>query len=87
MNRYLPDAFVIAIILTMVTIALAVTLQGANLIEVTYFWGSGFWDLLEFAMQMAIVLLTGYVLAKAPIVDRVINAIISPIKKNLLLQL
>ncbi|GAK00076.1 LOW QUALITY PROTEIN: short chain fatty acids transporter [Geomicrobium sp. JCM 19055] len=81
MNRYLPDAFVIAIILTMVTIALAVTLQGANLIEVTYFWGSGFWDLLEFAMQMAIVLLTGYVLAKAPIVDRVINAIISPIKK------
>lgn len=80
-SRYLPDPFTIAIGLTVLTIILAITVRGTGLMEVTNYWGSGFWDLLEFTMQMTLILLLGYVLAKAPLVDRTINFMISRIKR------
>ncbi|WP_049971126.1 short-chain fatty acid transporter [Haladaptatus cibarius] len=76
-ERYLPDAFLFAIILTVVTYGLAfVTVSpGAN----GYFshaenilvtgWYGGFWGLLTFAMQMTLILMTGYGLAKTEFVD------------------
>src|SRR5699024_10292480 len=33
-------------------------------------WSGGFWDLLEFAMQMTLVVTTGYILAYTPIVQK-----------------
>lgn len=81
MNKYLPDPFVIAVILTAVAIVFAMTIEGAGFIETTTYWGDGFWDLLAFTMQMTLILLTGYVLAKTPLVDRGIEAIISKITK------
>ncbi|WP_156289448.1 short-chain fatty acid transporter [Oceanobacillus salinisoli] len=80
-NKYLPDPFVIAIALTVVAIILAITIEGTGIIEVTTFWGNGFWDLLSFTMQMTIILLTGFVLAKTPIVDKGIDKAISRIRK------
>ncbi len=35
--------------------------------EMIHFWGDGFWGLLEFAMQMVLVLVTGHVLASSPV--------------------
>ncbi|MBY7144538.1 short-chain fatty acid transporter [Virgibacillus sp. NKC19-3] len=80
-NKYLPDPFVIAIGLTIVAIFLAMTIQGSGFLETTSYWGDGFWDLLDFTMQMALVLLTGYVLAKTPTVDKGIDKSISGIKR------
>lgn len=81
MNKYLADSFTIAIILTMIAGLLAITVEGTGFIETTQYWGGGFWDLLAFTMQMVIILAAGYVLAKTPIVDRMINKIVSNVKR------
>jgi short-chain fatty acids transporter len=38
-------------------------------------WGDGFWDLLSFAMQMVLILVTGWVLASTPLFRRILEAI------------
>lgn len=38
--------------------------------EMVAYWGNGFWDLLEFGMQMSLVVVTGYILASTPVVKR-----------------
>lgn len=75
MDKYLPDPLVIAIILTGLTMTLAVLFRGTSPMEVVNYWGDGFWDLLAFTMQMTVVLLAGYILAKTPIVDRLLDAL------------
>ena len=79
MDRYLPDPFVIAIFLTVTTMALAVIVRGTNPLKVVDYWGAGLWDLLAFSMQMTLVLLSGYVLAKTPPVDRFLDSLASKI--------
>lgn len=75
MRRWLPDPLVIAVILTVLTMLMALTWGGAAPMAVVNYWGDGFWNLLAFTMQMAVVLLTGYMLAKTPIVDRLLDRI------------
>ena len=67
MRRYLPDPFVFAIGLTLLTMALAVIVQGQAVTALTTSWGKGFWALLAFTTQMAVILAMGYVLATAPL--------------------
>lgn len=38
-------------------------------------WGDSAWDLIELALQIAMLLLTGYMLASTPLVDRGLNAL------------
>ncbi|WP_156288230.1 short-chain fatty acid transporter [Oceanobacillus salinisoli] len=66
-QRYLPDAFLFAIILTFV-----VYLLGVFFTDVEH-WGTGFWDLLAFGMQMSLVVVTGYILASTPIVKKFLS--------------
>ncbi|MEP1214206.1 MAG: TIGR00366 family protein [Marinobacter sp.] len=79
MHRYMPDAFVIAIALTLVTAGLAVVAEGASVAEAATLWGDGFWSLLSFAMQMAIILISGYMLAKTPLVDNLLDRVTSKV--------
>jgi short-chain fatty acids transporter len=81
MNKYLPDPFVIAIILTVFTGLLAMFVEGSGFLEVTQFWGKGFWDLLAFTTQMAVILAGGFVLTKTPLVDRLLNKIASKVHR------
>ncbi len=69
-ERYVPSAFAIAILLTFVTFGLAIAVVGATPARVIVEWGNGFWTLVPFAMQMALVVLTGYLVSTAPVVDR-----------------
>src|SRR5439155_12831164 len=50
---------------------------GASLIEVVDAWGRGFWDLIPFTLQMALVIITGHVLASSQPMGRLIEAIAS----------
>lgn len=75
MRKYLPDPFVFAIGLTLVTIVLALTVEKQAFLPLVQSWGDGFWNLLAFTTQMAVILAMGYVLASAPIVDRLLNKI------------
>lgn len=68
-QRWIPSAFAIAVLLTFVTFAIALA-SGAGPAETLVAWGNGFWTLLPFAMQMSLVILTGYIVSTAPVVER-----------------
>jgi len=71
-EKYLPSAFLFALILTIIAAAMGVFLGGSSPLEVADMWYAGFWKFLEFGMQMVVVLVTGYALAKAPLVNRLL---------------
>lgn len=69
-ERFIPSAFSIALILTFVVFGVSMATTGASLPAVVVEWGNGFWILVPFAMQMALVVLTGFLVSTAPVVDR-----------------
>jgi short-chain fatty acids transporter len=71
--RWVPDAFSIAALLTLLAFALGLTVGGASPAECVLAWGGGVWALLSFAMQIALVIFAGYVLAVAPPVARLLE--------------
>lgn len=76
-QRYLPEPFIFAIVLTVVAAILAMPICRQTPIEVIENWGGGVWNLLAFSMQMALVLVCGSALASAPVVKRGISALAS----------
>jgi len=74
-KRWIPDAFVFAIILTVIVFALGMLIQGSSFMEMTTYWGGGMWDLLGFSMQMVLVLVFGSALALSKPVHRTMVAI------------
>ena len=65
MERYLPDAYIFVILLTLVVFVLSSITNKAPLNVIDSF-GSGFWSLMAFTVQMTMVLLCGSVMAKSP---------------------
>ncbi len=82
-NRWLPDPFLFAIILTIVVFIAAMAGTQQNPLELVWAWGGqgatkdGFWSLLSFAMQMALVLVLGSAMASANVCKRALGAIAS----------
>ncbi len=70
--RWMPDAFVVAILLTLFTFALAVGIAGQAPSDALASWGDGFWDLLAFTNQITLTLLFGYAFANTPPVRRLL---------------
>ncbi|MFB6196805.1 MAG: TIGR00366 family protein, partial [Halobacteriaceae archaeon] len=66
----MPNPFLFAIILTFIVFFAGVGIEGASPVAMVRFWNNGFWALLTFAMQMVLILATGYVLAYHPWVQR-----------------
>ena len=67
-ERTIPDAFVFALAATFLVVAAAFGFTKASAFEIVDLWGKGFWDLLPFTLQMALVVITGYVVAStAPV--------------------
>ncbi|KAM9862903.1 putative short-chain fatty acid transporter [Leucobacter sp. BZR 635] len=76
-RRYLPDPLVIAILLTIVTILSALLFAGSTPLDIVKYWGEGFWGLLAFSMQVVLIILTGFLLARTPIVDKALDRLAS----------
>ncbi len=78
-NRWLPDPFLFAIILTIVVFVAAMIGTSQGPIEMVQSWGqdSGFWGLLAFSMQMALVLVLGSAMASATVCKKALGAIAS----------
>jgi short-chain fatty acids transporter len=72
-----PDAFVFALIATVVVFVAALAATPSTVLEVVDSWGRGFWDLIPFTMQMALVIITGHVLATSRPMGRLIRAVAS----------
>ena len=75
-ERWIPDAFVFALLATFVVVIAAVA-TGATPLQVVDAWGLGFWDLIPFTMQASLVIITGHVLAATRPVHRLILALAS----------
>ena len=76
-QRWVPGAFTIAWILTLVVLALGVFVARAPFLECVGYWGDGFWELLPFSMQMCLVMFTGSVVAVSPPVARLLERLAS----------
>jgi short-chain fatty acids transporter len=64
--RWITDAFVVALVLSLLTFGLAITVAGFGVVETLNSWGDGFWNLLRFTNQITLTLLLGYALANTP---------------------
>ncbi len=74
-ERWIPDAFVFALIATVLVFLAGTSLTDATPMQVVDAWGRSFWDLIPFTLQMALVIITGHVLATSRPVGRVIHSI------------
>lgn len=72
MERWFPDAFVFALLAVIIAF-LGAWSAGTAPLEAAKYFGSGFWSLIPFTMQMAMIVIGGYVLATTPVMTRLIR--------------
>ena len=93
-GRIVPDPFAIAIYLTIITLFLAIFRLGFSdpsfdVLELIGYWSGstgdfkdkGIWGLLGFSMLMSMILVTGFIVAEAPVIKSAIKKLAS-IPKN-----
>ncbi|MDR2123448.1 MAG: TIGR00366 family protein [Desulfovibrio sp.] len=82
MQKYLPDAYLFAVILTFAAFLAAWALTDKSFIEIINSWGNGLWGILGFAMQMILIVVTGHTMASSRPVKRLLSALASIPKDN-----
>jgi short-chain fatty acids transporter len=70
-ERWFPDAFIFALA-AIIIVFVAALFAGTALSDAIHFFGQGFWSIIPFTMQMAIIILGGYVVATSPPIHRLI---------------
>lgn len=78
-DKYLPDPFLFAIILTLVVYMAAIIFTQQTPLEILKYWGNfsnGFWGLLKFSMQTGCIVVFGSTLAKTQVFNKLINKIV-----------
>ncbi len=76
-ETWIPDAFIFALLATVLVTLAALAWTPASPGQVIDAWGNGFWDLIPFTLQMALIIITGHVLATSAPMGRAIRAIAS----------
>jgi short-chain fatty acids transporter len=64
-ERWFPDAFALALSACAIVFAASLA-AGAGPVQTAQWFGAGFWDLVAFTMQIALIIVTGYVVAVSP---------------------
>jgi short-chain fatty acids transporter len=72
-ERWVPDSWIIAIILTLVVTFLALTVGGASPAGALEAWGRGLWALLALAMQFTLMMVVSYACAVSPPLKRLLG--------------
>ena len=70
-EKWFPDAFALALVAVLIVFTATLSVGGTPMQSATWF-GAGFWDLVTFTMQMTLIILTGYSVATAPLVYRIV---------------
>src|SRR5436189_6139351 len=73
-EKWFPDAYVFAAIAVVIVCAAALAM-GRSPSEISVDFGKSFWNLIPFTMQMAFVVIGGYVVAVSAPVRRIIDAL------------
>jgi short-chain fatty acids transporter len=85
-ERFMPDPYLFAVILTVIVAALvALLVRGATPAGMLKAWYGGAWgsqNIFTFVFQMVLILVTGYTLAEAPVLKRAIIHIASKPKNQ-----
>ena len=71
-ERWFPDAFALALTAVVIVFSAAAAVSGSPL-RVAQSFGNGFWDLVTFTIQVALLVITGYVVAMSPPVHAAIR--------------
>ena len=71
----MPDAFIFALIATLIVVVAGVAFTPSSFPQVIDAWGKGLWELIPFTLQMALVIITGHVLATSQPVGNVIRKV------------
>ena len=71
-EKWFPDAYIFAAI-AVVIIAIIALFMGRTPVEIGVDFGTHYWDLIPFTMQMAFIIITGYVVASSKPVHRLIS--------------
>lgn len=71
-ERYLPDAFVFLVGLTLIVFVLGIV-AGSSPRDVLDYWGEGYFSILEFTAQSTLMLVLGFALANTPPVHRALR--------------
>ena len=71
-ERYFPDAFVFALCAVIIVFLGGLAL-GEKPLKLVQVFGEGFWVLIPFTMQMALIIIGGFVVASSPPVARLIE--------------
>jgi short-chain fatty acids transporter len=71
-ERWFPDAFIFVAI-AVVVVSLAALANGAVPLVISRAFGDGFWGLIPFTMQMAFVVIGGYVVASSAPAQKLIR--------------
>jgi len=74
-DRYLPDPLVLVVLITLIVFAAGMLFEARTPVDMLGYWMDGFWTLHTFAMQMALILVTGFIVAKAPLFMRLVTHI------------
>ncbi|MBZ4654362.1 MAG: hypothetical protein JG781_1703 [Peptococcaceae bacterium] len=74
-QKYLPDAYLFAVLLTFIAYVLALGLTGKGPMEILKAWGDGLWGILAFAMQMTLILVTGHAMAASPAIHSILKSL------------
>lgn len=70
-ERWFPDAFVFALV-GLIIVFMAGLFMGTPAMTLIKYFGEGFWSLIPFTMQMALIIIGGYTVASSPPIQRLI---------------
>ena len=76
-ERYLPDPYILAIILTAVTFVMALIFTDRPFTSLFGDWYKGIGDLFVFILQALLVAVTGFTFARAPVISRPLDRVAS----------
>jgi short-chain fatty acids transporter len=74
-ERWVPDAFIFALLGTVIVVIAALVWTASSVGQVVDAWGRGFWELIPFTLQMALIIITGHVLATSAPMGRAIRRV------------
>ena len=77
MQKYLPDPYIFCALLTFIVFIGTMVFTKQTPMAIIGHWTKGFWSLLAFSMQMALVLVTGHTMASSKVFKNLLSSMAS----------
>ncbi len=79
-TKYMPSAYVFALLLTLITGIFALAFTNSKPIDILEGWYNGFWKLLSFGMQIVLIIITAYCIAQSQPIKKGVDKLATYIK-------